>query len=128
MQTEYLNRGYGSVKRSAVWTMHSNGAAQFNEKGWSLLQIENHQQSGTNILHKLWIILKRSLVKSNGINNSNHRCGLTTQAQGPGPRGAWIATGAQWPASLQRMVRRCALVYHLCVLHHPAMSSFALSA
>jgi hypothetical protein len=35
--------------------------------------------------------------------------GLTTQAQRPGPRDAWIATGARWPGSLQRMVRprRC---------------------
>jgi hypothetical protein len=31
--------------------------------------------------------------------------GLTTQAQRPGPREAWIATGARWPGSLQRMVR-----------------------
>src|SRR5207245_4736588 len=30
---------------------------------------------------------------------------LTTQAQRPGPRGRWIATGAQWRGSLQRMVR-----------------------
>src|SRR6266446_7351313 len=29
---------------------------------------------------------------------------LTTQAQRPGPREAWIATGARWPGSLQRMV------------------------
>src|SRR6267378_8541263 len=27
---------------------------------------------------------------------------LTTQAQRPGPREAWIATGARWPGSLQR--------------------------
>ena len=33
-------------------------------------------------------------------------CGLTTQAQRPGPRGRWIATRARWPGSLQRMVRR----------------------
>src|SRR5439155_342845 len=33
--------------------------------------------------------------------------GLTTQAQRPGPRDAWIATRARWPGSLQRMVRRC---------------------
>src|SRR4029077_18314807 len=31
--------------------------------------------------------------------------GLTTQAQRPGPREAWIATTARWPGSLQRMVR-----------------------
>jgi hypothetical protein len=31
---------------------------------------------------------------------------LTTQAQRPGPRDAWIATGARRPGSLQRMVRR----------------------
>ena len=31
---------------------------------------------------------------------------LTTQAQRPGARDAWIATGARWPGSLQRMVRR----------------------
>jgi hypothetical protein len=31
---------------------------------------------------------------------------LTTQAQRPGPRDAWIATGAHRPGSLQRMVRR----------------------
>ena len=31
--------------------------------------------------------------------------GLTTQAQRPGPREAWIATRARWPGSLQRMVR-----------------------
>src|SRR6266568_993691 len=30
---------------------------------------------------------------------------LTTQAQRPGPRDAWIATEARWPGSLQRMVR-----------------------
>src|SRR6266487_3571722 len=36
--------------------------------------------------------------------------GLTTQAQRPGPRDAWIATGARWPGSLQRMVRR---QYHI---------------
>ena len=30
---------------------------------------------------------------------------LTTQAQRPGPRDAWIATRARWPGSLQRMVR-----------------------
>ena len=30
----------------------------------------------------------------------------TTQAQRPGPRGATLATGARWPGSLQRMVRR----------------------
>ena len=29
---------------------------------------------------------------------------LTTQAQRPGPRDAWIATRARWPGSLQRMV------------------------
>ena len=33
---------------------------------------------------------------------------LTTQAQRPGPRDAWIATTARWPGSLQRMVRRTA--------------------
>jgi hypothetical protein len=32
--------------------------------------------------------------------------GLTTQAQRPGPREAWIATVMRWPGSLQRMVRR----------------------
>src|SRR5438445_12149600 len=31
--------------------------------------------------------------------------GLTTQAQRPGPRDAWIATWTRWPGSLQRMVR-----------------------
>jgi hypothetical protein len=31
---------------------------------------------------------------------------LTTQAQRPGPREAWIATVMRWPGSLQRMVRR----------------------
>ena len=31
----------------------------------------------------------------------------TTKAQRPGPRDAPIATGARWPGSLQRMVRRC---------------------
>ncbi len=31
--------------------------------------------------------------------------GLTTQAQRPGPRDAWIATATRWPGSLQRMVR-----------------------
>jgi len=30
---------------------------------------------------------------------------LTTQAQRPGPRDAWIATVMRWPGSLQRMVR-----------------------
>src|SRR5438309_1800741 len=30
---------------------------------------------------------------------------LTTQAQRPGPRDAWIATWTRWPGSLQRMVR-----------------------
>jgi hypothetical protein len=30
---------------------------------------------------------------------------VTTQAQRPGPRDAWIATTARWPGSLQRMVR-----------------------
>src|SRR4051812_14869123 len=30
---------------------------------------------------------------------------LTTQAQRPGPREAWMATGMRWPGSLQRMVR-----------------------
>ena len=30
---------------------------------------------------------------------------LTTQAQRPGPREAWIATRARWPGSLQRMFR-----------------------
>src|SRR5258706_12598021 len=109
MKTPYLNRGYGSVKRSAVWTMNSNGTAQFNEKGWSLLQIENHQQSGTNILHKLWIILKRSLVKSNGINNSNHRCGLTSRAQTRGADDVVrdSGTGSAIPRCLQRFVRSC---------------------
>src|SRR6266480_4341965 len=29
---------------------------------------------------------------------------LTTQAQRPGPRDAWIATWTRWPGSLQRMV------------------------
>ena len=37
---------------------------------------------------------------------------LTTQAQRPGPRDAWIATGARWPGSLERMVRP------LCVMSH----------
>ena len=31
-------------------------------------------------------------------------CRLTTQAQRPGPRDAWIATRARWPGSLQRTV------------------------
>jgi hypothetical protein len=31
-------------------------------------------------------------------------CGLTTQAQRPGPQDAWIAIAARWPGSLQRMV------------------------
>src|SRR5688572_16471511 len=33
------------------------------------------------------------------------QCRLTTQAQRPGPREAWIATVTRWPGSLQRMVR-----------------------
>src|SRR5213078_3930055 len=32
-------------------------------------------------------------------------CGLTTQAQRPGPRGRPIATEIRWPGSLHRMVR-----------------------
>src|SRR6266853_212638 len=32
------------------------------------------------------------------------RADVTTQAQRPGPRDAWIATRARWPGSLQRMV------------------------
>src|SRR5215218_4633166 len=31
---------------------------------------------------------------------------LTTQAQRPGPRDAWIVTGERGPGSVQRMVRR----------------------
>lgn len=31
---------------------------------------------------------------------------VTAQAQRPGPRDAWIATGARWRGSLQRMFRR----------------------
>src|SRR5688572_23856208 len=39
-------------------------------------------------------------------------CRLTAQAQRPGPQDAMIATGARWPGSLQRMVRRLDLVCH----------------
>jgi hypothetical protein len=44
--------------------------------------------------------------EENGAEKFHSVCsGLTTQAQRPGPREAWIATVMRWPGSLQRMVR-----------------------
>ena len=55
---------------------------------------------------------------------------LTTQAQRPGPRDAWIATGAYRPGSLQRMVRRRGhtQISMPCCLSTAGQSSFANSA
>src|SRR2546425_290021 len=79
-------------------------------------------RQGTNLLREcaipsVWIGVEASLEKVEHAGNqlivlcrklvgllAHARSRLTTQAQRPGPRDAWIATWTRWPGSLQRMV------------------------